>query len=85
MTIKPAIPDATQRALGQLFAAFKVGQSVGVGFLHKHFKLAQDTIMVHDRLVCKPESIQSSFSATGTSFFWDGTDFHPFEYGQGEP
>lgn len=79
------IPDATLEALGQFFAAFKVQQLVGVGLLHKHFKLAQDTIMVHDGHVCKPESSQSSVSATGTSFFWNGTDFQAFEYAQREP
>ena len=57
-----AIPHATLRALGQLFAAFKVEQRVGVGLLHKHFKLAPDTIMVHDGHVCKPESIHSPVS-----------------------
>ena len=79
------IHEDTLLALGQLFAAFKVERLVGVGLLHKHFRLAQDSIMVHNGHVCKPEAIQSSAHATGTSFFWDGTKFQAFEYGQGEP
>ena len=79
------IHEDTLLALGQLFATFKVEHLVGVGLLHKHFRLAQDNIMVHNGSVCKPEPIQSSAHATGTSFFWDGTQFKAFEYGQGEP
>ncbi len=79
------ISDSTLQALGQLFAAFNAEKLVGVGLLHKHFKLAQDTIMVHKGHVCKPEPIQGSLSTTGTSFFWDGTDFQAFEYGHEEP
>ncbi|KAF6225965.1 hypothetical protein HO173_012632 [Letharia columbiana] len=80
-----ALPDATLQALGHLIVAFNVEQLVGVGLLHKHFELAQDTIMVHNGHVCKPEPIQSSLSTTGTSFFWDGNNFQAFEYGQEEP
>ena len=79
------IHEDTLLALGQLFAAFKVEHLVGVGLLHKHFSLVQDSIMVHNGHVCKPEPIQSSAHATGTSFFWDGTKFQAFEYGHGEP
>ena len=80
-----ALPDATLQALGHLIVAFNVEQLVGVGLLHKHFELAQNTIMVHNGHVCKPEPIQSSLSTTGTSFFWDGNNFQAFEYGQEEP
>ena len=80
-----AIPDATLQALGLLFAAYKVENLVGVGLLHKHFELAQNTIMVHNGNVCKPESIHDSIHTTGTSFFWDGTNFQAFEYRQGDP
>lgn len=79
------IPDVTLQAIGQLFAAFNVEHIVGVALLHKHFKLAQGTIMVHKGNICKLEPIRDSPSATGTSFFWDGTNFQAFEYGQEEP
>ena len=64
-----AIPDATLQALGLLFAAYKVENLVGVSLLHKHFQLAQETIMIHNGHVCKPEPIQNSVHTTGTSFF----------------
>ena len=41
--------------------------------------------MVHNGHVCKPEPIQGSLSATGTSFFWDGTDIQAFKYRKAEP
>lgn len=63
------IPDVTLQALGLLFKTFDVQQLVGIGLLHRHFKLAQDTIMVHKGNVCKPGPIQAFPSATGTSFF----------------
>ena len=77
--------EDTLLALDQLFTAFKVKHLIGVGLLHKHFRLTPDNIMVHNGSVCKPESIQSSTHATGTSFFWDGSKFQAFEYGHGEP
>ena len=79
------IDEDTLLALGQLFAAFKVEHLVGVGLLHKHLRLAQDNVMVHNGHVCKPKPIQGPAHATGTSFFGDGTKLQTFEHGQGEP
>lgn len=79
------ISGATLQAVGHLFAAFNVEHLVGVGLLHKHFNLAPETIMVHNGHVCKPQPVKDSLSTTGTSFFWNGTDFQAFEYGQEEP
>lgn len=80
-----AIPDETLKALGSLLSKYDVEQLVGIGLLHKHFDLAEDTAMVHYGLVCKPESIKGPNLATGTSFFWDGASFEAFEYGHQTP
>ena len=58
---------------------------MGVGLVHKHFNLAQDAITVQNGDVCKPDPVNDSLSKTSNSFFWNGTDFQAFEYGQEEP
>lgn len=60
------VHEDTLLALGKLFAAFKVEPLFGVGVVHKHLRLAQDSIKVHNGHVCKPEPIQSWAPTTGT-------------------
>ena len=75
--------DATLRAMGNHFALYGVMDRVGVGLLHKHFKLS-DAIMVHEGLTCKPKAITDTLAPSGVSFFWDGQKFQAFEYDHGE-
>lgn len=75
----------TLSAIGNIFASYGVEDLVGVAILHKHFSLAQNTIMINQEFTSKPELINSSTPPlTGDSFFWDGTNFQAFEYSHGE-
>ena len=59
------LPDeATLRGLGNLIVQFGVEHLVGIYLIHKHFDLTQDTIMVHNGLVCKPQALSSETSLT---------------------
>ena len=80
------LPDeATLCGLRNLIVEFGVERLVGVYLIHKHFNLAQSTIMVHDGLVCKPEACPSDQSLTGVAYMWDGNNFQAFEYGNEAP
>ena len=77
-----SLPDeATLCGLGNLTVQFGVERLVGVYLIHKHFNLTQNTIMVHDGLVCKPQICSSAPSLTGVAYMWYGGNFQAFEYG----
>lgn len=64
---QPLPDEATLRGLGNLIVQFGVEHLVGIYLIHKHFDLAQDTIMVHDGLVCKSQAFNSATSLTGVA------------------